>query len=393
MNVAFVIGLGYPGLATVRSLGRNGVPVIGLDWGRDNCGFASRYCTAKICPSPIRQPEELSLFLRKEGERLDRPGILFVSSDAAALFVFRHAHELAGHFRFSLPSPEVQEALVNKRKQYELAERMGIPCPSVFYPESPEEADRIAGHLEYPVFLKPYVGHLWREHFANKGFKVGNRQELLRRFQEVFARGLPVMVQSIILGPITNNYAVSGYIAGDGRPVAVFTTRKIRQYPVEFGVGTLVESIHYPELADLGLRLMQGLGHRGIGEVEFKRDESDGELKFIEINPRLWLQYGLAEDCGLNLVMMQYRDLAGLPPVAAREFTAGVRWLDPFNDLYSVVGLIRRRQLSLRELVTSWSRVRSHVTFARDDMGPFWVVARNGIRTLARDAWKQVRRR
>jgi hypothetical protein len=48
--------------------------------------------------------------------------------------------------------------------------------------------------------------------------------------------------------------------------------RKLRQYPVDFGVGTLMESVAEPELAALGLRFFNAMGWRGPGSIEFKRD-------------------------------------------------------------------------------------------------------------------------
>ena len=134
--------------------------------------------------------------------------------------------------------------------------------------------------IEYPAFIKPYTGHLWREKFGgtHKGFKVRNAAGISDAFEEIFPTGLQAMVQSIILGPDTNHYKVCAYINRQGEPLAVFALRKIRQYPNEFGVGTLVESLHFPELVDLGLQFFKGIGYQGIGSNPNSSETSDGKL-------------------------------------------------------------------------------------------------------------------
>lgn len=118
----FVLSLFDTGLGAIRSLGRLGIPVIGLDSDSNAPGFKSKFCIAKLCPDPVHQPDELIRFLLNEGRRLEQPGILFPATDAFALFLSRYRDDLSKYFRFALPSANVLEAIVNKRLQYELAE-------------------------------------------------------------------------------------------------------------------------------------------------------------------------------------------------------------------------------------------------------------------------------
>ena len=94
-NRAFVLSLFDTGLGAVRSLGRAGIPVIGLDADTNMPGFKSRYCTAKVCPDPVHDPEKLVQFMLDEGKRLDQPGVLFPASDAFVLFLSRYRDDLS----------------------------------------------------------------------------------------------------------------------------------------------------------------------------------------------------------------------------------------------------------------------------------------------------------
>ena len=255
--LAIVLSLFDTGLGAVRSLGRAGVPVLGLDYNRANAGFASRYCTARHCPHPGHQPEQLLRFLLDLGRDLPQPGIIFTASDAFTLFLSRHRDPLGRYFRFNLPAPTILEATVNKREQYQLAARVGTPTATTYYPETPADVDRLKGELAYPAFIKPYYGHLWRERFPgeqSKGIKVRDAAGLVAAYRTIFDAGLQALVQSIIIGPNTNHYKVCAYVGQTGDLLALFTLRKIRQYPTDFGVGTLVESVRCPEVAELGWR-------------------------------------------------------------------------------------------------------------------------------------------
>lgn len=68
-HVAFVLSLFDTGLGAVRSLGRVGIPVIGLDSDTRMPSFKSRFCTAKLCADSLHEPEELARFLLDEGRR------------------------------------------------------------------------------------------------------------------------------------------------------------------------------------------------------------------------------------------------------------------------------------------------------------------------------------
>jgi D-aspartate ligase len=393
-KTAFVLSLFDTGLGVIRSLGRAGIPVIGLDFDLNNPGFASRYCRALQCPHPVHEPLELLRFLLDEGARLDEPGILFPASDAFVLFVSRYRNELARYFRFNLAPPEVLEALLDKRRQYDLAESIGTPYATTYYPETAADVRRIAACLDYPAFIKPYYGHLWREHFSDsKGFKVHTSDELIARFEEIWPTGLQAMVQSIILGPNTNHFKVCAYIDRAGEPLGVFTLRKIRQYPTEFGVGTMVESVTYPELVERGLGFLCGIGYRGIGSIEFKRDDRDGRLKMIELNPRVWQQNIHATDCGINFPLLQYRDLTGAAPAAQLRFTKGLRWIDAVPDFQAFWSYYRAGAATPWGWARSWLAVRSFATFAPDDLRPFLRANRYGVKYLRAPLYAARRRR
>ena len=383
-NTVFILSLFDTGLGAIRSLGRIGIPVIGLDSDPDMPGFKSKYCKAKLCPDPVHRPEELAEFLLNEGRKLECPGILIPASDAFVLFLSRFRNDLSAFYNFLLPPSDVLEAIINKRLQYEMAEKIGTPYSKTFYPETLKDVEQIQKDLEYPAFIKPYCGHLWREKFGgtHKGFKIHTAKELKDRYEEILPTGLQAMVQSIILGPNTNHFKVNVYIGKAGKPLAIFTLRKIRQYPTEFGIGTMVESIHYPELAELGLKFFKGIGYRGIGSIEFKKDDRDGKLKMIELNPRLWQQNIHPTICGINFPLIQYLDLTNQNLLPQMEFKDGIKWWDSMADFQAFWVYFRKGELSPAKWIRSLNGIKSFATFAFDDPLPFLKSHRYGLKFL-----------
>jgi predicted ATP-grasp superfamily ATP-dependent carboligase len=357
---------------------------VGFDFDPDRLGFKSRFCRPVLSPNPIYEPEQLVAVLMSEAKKFAQPPVLLPASDAYVQFVSRFSEQLQPAFLFILPPPALVDAIVDKRRQYELAEQVGTPIPKTYYPQNMADVQEIAGQLTYPALVKPYIGHLWREKFiGSKGRKVFNADELCQCYSEIFPIGLQAMVQTIIMGPNTNLFSVCVYMSRQGEPLLVFAQRKLRQYPTDFGVGTLVESLRYPELVDLGLHFLKSIGYVGVGEIEFKKDERDGQLKLIELNPRLWQQTTLASDCGMNFSLVEYQDLTGHAPPASTTYREGVRWWDSWSDFRSFYEYYKRGELSILSWIATWVVSASFPRFALDDLGPYCMWIEHGAKRLA----------
>ncbi len=364
---AFVLGLTTGGLAAMRSLGRAGIPVVGLDWWLGDA--RTRYGVIRRCPAPDC-PEELLAFLIRQAEGLEERGVLLPARDYFVELLGAHQQELRPYFRFhAIPEP-VRRAAVDKRRQYEAAQALGVPCPKTSFPQTAEELADIEDRLEYPAFLKPVHSHRWRSSFKHKGILVHNRRQLREGFQAAQKAGYPVLAQEVIPGPDSNIFNLCTCIDSADRVLAAVVVRKLRQWPVHFGEGSLVYSVEEPEVVRLGLRYAQGLGFQGMGAVEFKRDERDGVYKLMELNPRLWSHVQLAIDCGANIPLLAYLDLAGEKPEPRLAYRQGVKWLRLSYDLRSFLWSFRHEGLSPWSWVRSLWGVSSHAYFAWDDPGP-----------------------
>ncbi len=368
---AFIAGIASNGLSYLRSLGRQGISVVALDFWKDP-GMYSRYCRPAVVPDPEENEDGLLDLLRDMGEAVPVRSVLIPTSDAFVLFVSKHSRELANHYDFNVADHEAVLTLANKRLQYEYAESRGIKTPLTRFPED-VDIEEIALEMDYPCIIKPYFSHLWRHYMGNRWGKVAEVQsarELLDTYAEMEGSGLELMVQQKIPGGDDQLYGLLTYLDRSSEPRAIFTKRKLRQFPRNFGDGSLTVGVWDSEVAELGLRLLQGLKFRGAASVEFKRDAQDGQLKLMEVNPRSISQTHHAVVSGVDIPFIAYQHAIGNETERAESFREGVKWIDFTKDFGSLVEMQRAGNLDLGRWLRSWRGDRCFAFFTWDDPLP-----------------------
>lgn len=369
-NKAVILSLYDTGLAAVRCLGRLEIEVTAYDYDPSQPGFRSRYCKAVQCPNPTDNPQAMLDLLLQNADP-DNPIVLFPCSDEFVLFVSRHRDALKQSYKFLLPEHAFLESLINKDSQSTIVQALGIAVPNAFSAETLDQAVQSKDKLRYPVFIKPVQGHLWRRHYNNKGIVANNPAELLNLCGQIFPKGIKVIAQEIIPGPVSNNWEVSAYVDSKGRLLGEFIINKVRQYPSDFGFATMTVSVGNAEVEKLGRRLMEGLVWRGFINMEFKFDPIDRTYKFIELNPRIWQQVNHAEKSGLNFPLMQYLDMLGKNNRTAKTFCGGTKWVDLKWDTISSFKKIMRKEMTIPQWLASLKGAQMEGLFSLDDMHPF----------------------
>jgi predicted ATP-grasp superfamily ATP-dependent carboligase len=363
------------GLATLRALHRAGIEISGFGSKKAEPGRFSRRAKIFSAPSPERDDAALCTYLLASAPRRCRP-VLIPTSDAHLLFMSRYRAALETAYRFILPAEEVVEAMVDKRLQVSLALRHGVACPRTLFTDDNCEFLAMAEDMAFPAFLKPAHSHLWWPVFRNKGLLMETWAELEPALQQASRHGLAVILQQIVPGPATNHYEVCVYIGQAGEPLAVFTTRKLRQLPLDFGVGSLIEAVRQPELEHCAVTFLKAIGFKGIAAIEFKKHAESGAFLMIEVNGRLWSDHALALACGLNYPLLSYLDLLGVPQPVVAPYPEGKRWLDGANDLWASITLARRGALGPIDWLKSLSRTSCFAFLDPGDPLPlFWEMA------------------
>ena len=401
--VAVILGASCNGLSFVRSLGRRGIPTLLLDSER-SLGMHTRFGEVALLPDAYEDPDGCASFLELVGARLAQPGVILATSDVHTLLLATYEERLRRSFRFLVPEADTVQMILNKRLQYEFARSVGVPIPESFFPESVEEARRVAAEVRYPCLLKPYDSHhAWSFLDGKKVIAVESSSELIAEFERVTALGVPLMIQDYIPG---EDSALLGYLAfwdRERRERAWITKQKLRQNPPQFGDGALTISVDAPDVAALGRRLLDACGYQGFVGVEFKYDERDATYRLIEINPRTVSCNELAIRAGVDFPWIGYENVTGSDDGAASVIRSrrNLTFVNEQWDVKAFLALRRAGKLSLVGWLWSLRGVRATATGAWDDPLPLlagiWQLtglSKRRRRWLARgDALSAARRR
>ena len=134
MRPAVVYGLLHAGLAIVRSLGRDGIPVEGIALQRYEFGLRSRYLRRRTLAAG---DDDVLEALRHAAAGGERP-VLFLERDENVETVLRRWDEVRALADVPLPDdPEAVRRLRRKDLLPEVAAEAGVPSPRTVRAENP----------------------------------------------------------------------------------------------------------------------------------------------------------------------------------------------------------------------------------------------------------------
>jgi len=161
------------------------------------------------------------------------------------------------------------------------------------------EIRNIAGKVAYPVVIKP------RDSTSSRGVQYAHSEEELIRIYRRFIKSYDnsALIQEYIPG---DGYGVS-VLFNQGELRALFTHRRLREYPITGGPSTLRESVRHPEMERIAVKLLEYMEWHGVAMVEFKLDKRTNRPVLIEVNPRFWGSINQAIASGVNFPYLLYK--------------------------------------------------------------------------------------
>jgi D-aspartate ligase len=368
---AIVVGGDHPGLAIARSLGRRGIPVYVIDDQYCISKF-SRYATKVIRVESILDERKTVDAVLEVGRRYNlRNWILFPTRDENVAAFSRYRSELAQFFKVTTGDWNSIEWAWDKKKTYELAEKLDIPCPKTFNPKSIDEVPDLYSRL--PLAIKPAVKENFFYATGAKAWRADTPDQLLSLYAKAIKQIKPeeILIQEIVPGDGNEQYSYCAFVR-DGVPISVLTARRARQHPREFGrAATYVETIDAPEIEILSERFLEAINYHGVVEIEFKRDPRSGEYKLLDVNARPWGFHAIGWAAGIDFPYLVYADQMGLPIEQVRA-RAGVGWLRMISDIPTAISDFLHGSLSFSAYVRSLQATRVESVFSvRDPLPSF----------------------
>jgi predicted ATP-grasp superfamily ATP-dependent carboligase len=319
-----------------------------------------------------------------------RGAVLLACCDEAIELMVRHRAVLAARFRLDDSNPEAQLAMLDKLATYRAAEAAGVPTPRFWVAETRGGLHAVREELIFPLVVKPRLSHVFEARSGKKLLIARDFAQAVAAFDAVAATGSGALLVELIPGPDDRLCSYFTYLDADSRPLFHFTKRVIRRYPALSGTGCYHVTDWIPDIGELANRLFRRVALRGLANVEFKRDDRDGQFKLIECNARLTASDALVARSGLDLAAFVYCRLVGRPPPAMDQYRTGMRLWDPLRDFQAYLELRRAGQLAFPQWLSSVMHRQTFPYFEWRDPLPALArlmhPVRNALGRLGRDA-------
>lgn len=376
---AVVLHSGVGALSVVRSLGHFGVTVICAD--SDLCGYAmkSKYCSKRLQLPDIEADEGgvLKTIIEYGKNQPIRP-VLYPSTDQYVLFVSKFRIQLSKYFRFNIASHTCLERLINKLGMFEIAEEHNLPVPITRIPKSVENLESIAKEIGLPCLLKTAYSHSPLKNTKDFMTKVSSLDELKEVYQRLSAIDPYLMLQEYIPGEDNNIHIFAGYFDAESNPKLVFTGRKVRQSPMNYGAGSMCECLENETLKKIMVDFCRSIEYKGNIDVGLKWDPAKGYCKVLDINPRLGMNHRtfITQDKKLDMARILYLDMTQDLPGTLQP-RLGRKWMIEDTDLRISIEYIKENRLTYKDWITSYKGLEEVAFFSIRDWHP-WLIRYGG---------------
>lgn len=287
-------------VAIIRSLGRAGWDVAAADSDVRSLGFRSRYAKWKVLyPPPETHAHDAARVIAETTKRLGVALVVPVTDDVI-LPLAAIRQEFDGVAVLAMPSDNALGIVADKAATLELAARLGVPVPQSRVVHDATEAKAAADDLAWPVVIKPPAS---RTLVAGGGIRrhevryACDAAELAAELAGVAK--WPLLLQEYCAG---EGHGVE-LLLREGRPLAAFQHRRLREVPVSGGASSYRESVPLdPILRHHSVALLASLQFTGLAMVEFRIGERGPML--MEINGRIWGSLPLAVKSGMDFPLL-----------------------------------------------------------------------------------------
>ncbi|MGB7932691.1 MAG: ATP-grasp domain-containing protein [Gammaproteobacteria bacterium] len=291
-----------------------------------------------------------------------------------------------------IPFPEMSrvDALANKCTLMRTAESLGIPVPRTWYVDDPATIPDFKDAPSFPAVLKP--GRSWlrlQDQWQRSAVKFPVDESALNSIidSDPAFHTHPFMIQEYVAGHGQGVFA----LYNQGKPLAFFSHRRLREKPPGGGVSVLSESITTdPALVSHARSLLDKVGWHGVAMVEFKV-APDGAPYLMEINTRFWGSLQLAIDAGVDFPYLLYQLACGENPDPVDSYKTGIRlrWL--LGDLDSLYLTLKDQHTTSRAKLMAVMRFLTPSPFKTrhevnrwNDPGPCLCELREYLRDIIR---------
>jgi acetyl-CoA carboxylase biotin carboxylase subunit len=316
-NKVLIANRGEIALRVVRACRELGIRTVAVFSEADVDSLHVRFADEDVCIGPPPSSESYLNIARiiSAAEVTDadaiHPGYGFLAENAHFAEVCRECK-----IKFIGPSPEAIRTMGDKAVAKKTMAKAGVPVVpgSDGIVKTPEEAQRIASEIGYPVIIKAAAGG------GGRGMRIAHTDAslttgfLTARSEAESAFGNPdVYIEKYVENP----RHVEIQVLGDEKGSVIHlgerdcSIQRRHQKLVEETPSPAVDDAMRKAMGDAAVTAASAIGYAGAGTVEFLLDP-DGKFYFMEMNTRIQVEHPITEYVtGIDIVRQQILVAAG----------------------------------------------------------------------------------
>ena len=322
MNVLLLNGENVQSICVARSLKGQGHRVILFANSRVSSGYASRYINKRhIVPDIARNPKEFENYFYNyiSANNVD---IVIPMGDEGATFLSLNKEFIEQKYncKCAVPTFSVFNVANDKQLLMELCKKHGLPHPRTER-VTVDTMSEVVEYVGFPSMIKPNISA------GAKGIvKVDNQAELESKLPEIIEKFGPSTLQEYV-HQSGHYYNVMMYRDRKGKISAYTTIKIMRFFPIKGGSSCYCQTVEHDYLLEACKKTLDLLGWTGFADFDVLEDAVTGELKIIEINPRVPSSLQAASAAGVDFAKIIMADEFGLPvPKFTYKVGKEIRW-------------------------------------------------------------------
>ena len=377
-------------LATVRSLGRQGIEVHAAPFDFRAPALSSRYIAAIHDVPPWMGDGDAWLGAMQKLLTLHRFDLVIPCDERNLLPLHLHRTAFERLSKLAIPNGRAIDVLFDKHETREVAAAVGVRIAKGRLARPNESAEAIFAELGAPVVVKP------RRSYTIQGLAKRGRVHVTSdkgHLEQLLQEAEP---GSLLLESCFDGEGLGlSVLAHDGRLLQAFEHHRVHERSGSSFYR--VSAAPTPDLVQACGAIAAAIGFTGVAMFEFKRS-STGSWIMLESNARPWGSLPLPVALGVDFPYRWYRllvDDTETPPVPypvgifGRNLIPDLRSALADAELYATplrkAGAFVQRIAGIRRLLINAER---HDVFVRDDPAP----ARAEFADIFRDSVARVRR-
>lgn len=353
-------------LAVARSLGKKNIDFSVCSKKEKPLAFYSKYCkTTSVSRNDVDFFSQLS-----------KDSIVYPMNETLMLQLAKNKKNLSCSLAFS--EYPTLETVINKSRLMHHAIENDIPCPKTVFIDRSEDIPEFSTTITFPAVLKPCRGS------GGKGILFVNSHKEFRSVAfGFFEQYGPFIIQEKI--PFIQKYTVGVLCNADSKVRRVCAIKEIRNYPVDTGPACYAETVYYPELVKLSVKLMESLNYFGIADIDFLVDARTGKPALMEINPRFWGSLQVAINAGVDFPSLLFELMKKGDIEQSFDYKTGIRCRHlVFDDILRLLSIIRGQYVWSYKARSIIDFLKLHpqdgyYVFCLDDLKPFRHLIRKKI--------------